>query len=924
MWFKGILRRRREAAVAPLFDEAFLRRLERLSLQAQRTLRGTPAGGEHPSRHRLPTTIFSEHRPYSVGDDYRYVDWNAYAHQDQIFVKLGEAEQDVNVHVLLDISRSMAWGEPPKLRAAQQLVAALGYLALAHNDRLRVVPFDSTPLRPFGPAQGKSTLIELFRFVEGLQTGGPTAPARVLNSYAAHHGRGGLLVLLSDLLAPEGLEAGLRAVPPPRWQVLVLHLLDPHELRPNMHGPLELEDAETGQRLPLTLDPATLAGYQRNVTAWQERIAETCARRGASYAQVLTSWPLERAVIPYLRTRRILQSLRHYKPMTFLQPLLLLALLTLPVILVLHLLRERRRRVAVPSLLHWLNLPHRREGERIRRLPLTLLLLLHLLIAGLLGLAVGRPQVFGAPSSASRQTIIVLDISTSMAAREGSTTRFAQAQGRARALLRGMGANDRATLIAAGHTAHIVAAGGASELALLTAALDALRPGSTGADLAGALTLAEGAFDPQREDRIVVISDGALPTFPSRTLAAPLDWQQVGGDQPNRAIITFATRPWGDKLQVYARAANYDSAAFATRLRLYGDERLIDTRDVSIAVDGETELTWTLPASYTALRAELDGRDGLPQDDQAFLPTRSMRTIKALLVSARPESLRRALGAVPGVGVTVVEPAKYASGSAPQDSVDLTIFDSFLPQAWPVGAVLAINPPPGSSTLLEVGTLPIRPPVGELSQSSALLEGINLGGVNFGSVQPVTPPAWATTQLAINDTPLILRGRDGANEIAIWTFNLASGNLPTRLAFPLLVARTVRDLVPLSIAPEVQVGAPLTVRPDPRTTTIQLTAPDGTRSVVPTAPLLTLDTLTQPGFYRVEERSGGAPLFVGQVGVNAGAASESNLRPRTVPQLAGPPQQFSGAPQRQVIDLWPWLALGALALLMLEWGYIHR
>lgn len=308
MWFKDILRRRRGAGEAPLFDETFLRRLERLGLQAQRTLRGNPAGGEHVSRHKLPTTIFSDHRPYSVGDDYRHIDWNAYAHQEQLFVKLGEAEQDISVHVLLDVSRSMAWGEPPKLRAAQRLVAMLGYLALAHGDRLRVVPFGAAPLRPFGPARGKSQFMGLLRFVEGLEPREQTALARAVGAYAATHSRsGGLLVLVSDLLAAEGLEEGLRALPPPRWQVLVLHMLDQRELRPDLSGPLELEDAETGQRLALTLDAETLAAYRRNVTTWQEGIAEGCARRGATYAQVLADWPLERAVVPYLRVRRILK-----------------------------------------------------------------------------------------------------------------------------------------------------------------------------------------------------------------------------------------------------------------------------------------------------------------------------------------------------------------------------------------------------------------------------------------------------------------------------------------------------------------------------------------------------------------------------------------------------------------------------------------
>lgn len=307
MWFRNIFNRNTSADPARLFDEAFLRRLERLSLQAQRTLRGHPAGGEHLSLNRLPTTIFSDHRPYSPGDDYRHVDWNAYAHHDEIVVKLGEVEQSVAVHVLLDVSRSMAWGSPPKLRSAQRLVAALSYLALSHNDRLIVTPFGDAPLTAFGPAHGKGRLIELLRFVERLQPDQPTALGSALMTYARRYERGGLLVICSDLLAPEGLEQALRALPPPRWQTLVLHLLDQRELRPELAGPIELEDAETGQRLPLTLDAPTLAAYRRNVAEWQERLASACARHGAAYAQVLAHWPLEQQVVPYLRARRILQ-----------------------------------------------------------------------------------------------------------------------------------------------------------------------------------------------------------------------------------------------------------------------------------------------------------------------------------------------------------------------------------------------------------------------------------------------------------------------------------------------------------------------------------------------------------------------------------------------------------------------------------------
>lgn len=312
MWFRDIFRRKSSAPAAPLFDEVFLRRLERLSLQAQRTLRGNPSSGEHLSRQQIPATILSDHRPYTSGDDLRYVDWNAYARQEHVLVKLGEAEQDVHVHLLLDTSGSMAWGDPPRLRAAQRLVAALGYLALAHSDRLRIAPFDAALGRNFGPAQGKARLSEMLRFV-----GGVPAPVRgvegersrlkqVLGRYAQTHPQGGVLALCSDLLLPDGLAEGLQMLPPPRWQVVVLHLLDPRDLKPDLQGPLELEDSETGRRMPLTLDAPTLAAYARNVEQWQSAIGAACARRGATYARILTSWPLEKQVVPYLRVRRIL------------------------------------------------------------------------------------------------------------------------------------------------------------------------------------------------------------------------------------------------------------------------------------------------------------------------------------------------------------------------------------------------------------------------------------------------------------------------------------------------------------------------------------------------------------------------------------------------------------------------------------------
>ena len=136
------------------------------------------------------------------------------------------------------------------------------------------------------------------------------------------------------------------------------------------------------------------------------------------------------------------------------------------------------------------------------------------------------------------------------------------------------------------------------------------------------------------------------------------------------------------------------------------------------------------------------------------------------------------------------------------------------------------------------------------------------------------------------------------------------------------MARTVRELTPAPLPAAIQAGAALPLRPDPRMADLQIIGPDGAQMAMAADP--TFGSLTQPSFYQIE-----GPGFSRQIGVNAGSVVESDLRqPDSAPPQSQPefraPAQANDDPQRRARDIWPWLALGALALLMLEWGYIHR
>lgn len=630
--------------------------------------------------------------------------------------------------------------------------------------------------------------------------------------------------------------------------------------------------------------------------------------------------------------------------MSFLFPLGLIALITLPIILLLHLLRERRRRVTVPSLLLWQNMPRRPDGRRSSVLPLSLLLLLHLLIALLVALALAQPQLLSTIfRTGGQQLVLIIDTSTSMAAQDGGRTRLAEAQDQARSLINRIGANDQVAIIAMNSHAHVLARGGSENQQELLGALNSLQAGGS-TNLAEALTLAEASLDLERQGQVIILSDNALlgTSAPKQVLSADLRWQQIGSNQGNKAIVSFAAQNRSASrtapIHVYARVANYANQSSETWARLIADGQQIDERFVEFPANGEAELTWTVPAGTNQLSLEIDSNDALAIDDFAQLSLAQVRPLRILLVSeqasvaannadpqasANSDLLRRALNAVPGASVGTIAPAQYASSQSASQA-DLTVFEEFLPEAWPAGGVLVIAPPRGNSLINVQDTRPIS--TTSLRQHSSLLNGLNLDTLRRATVAEIDSE-WGDVLLSDGETPLILRQRIEQSEIAVWSFSLRDNNLPTRLAFPLLVARSVRDLTPQALPNALNVGDDLRLQPSPRASTISVSAPDGQTSQYEGQAELLLENLNQAGFYSISELGDdGSVLYNGRVAVNIGNPSESDLRGQSTPEISTAPLPAAANSEAESSgrDLWPVLTLLALAVLFIEWIYVHR
>lgn len=271
----------------PLLDAPFLARLEALQVATRRRLAGHIAS-EHRSPRFGSSVDFADYRDYHPGDDFRRIDYHLLARLDVVLLKLFEAEDDLQVRLVVDTSGSMATGG--KLRQAARLAAAVGFVALVRRDpvSLHTFPFD----RPGPRYLGRSAVPRLFDALEKLAPEGRTSFAAATQHLLARPGPRGLTLLISDLLAPDW-EAAIDGLPARGGAVVVAHVLADEDLRPDAVGDVELVDVEHGGRMLVSLTAATVRDYERSVVAWADGVAARCRHHRAGYLRVGSREPIE-------------------------------------------------------------------------------------------------------------------------------------------------------------------------------------------------------------------------------------------------------------------------------------------------------------------------------------------------------------------------------------------------------------------------------------------------------------------------------------------------------------------------------------------------------------------------------------------------------------------------------------------------------
>lgn len=293
-----------QAPTASFLDPAALMAIRNLDLRARAIVEGF-WHGIHRSPYHGFSVEFTEYRPYTPGDDPRYLDWKLAARTDRFYIKKFEDETNLRCHLVVDQSQSMDFGSRgwTKLDYARTFAATLAYFLSQQGDAAGLLTFDER-IREYLPARHRQGhLHRLMLALEKPAAGVNTDLATPLERIAELTRKRGMTVLISDLLAPaETLEKPLSLLTTSGHEVIVFQLMDPAERSFEFANPSRFLDLETGR--DLFLDPALARPeYVRKLSEHLEALRGICQRLGASLVQLDTAHPLELALFDFLRSR---------------------------------------------------------------------------------------------------------------------------------------------------------------------------------------------------------------------------------------------------------------------------------------------------------------------------------------------------------------------------------------------------------------------------------------------------------------------------------------------------------------------------------------------------------------------------------------------------------------------------------------------
>ena len=602
--------------------------------------------------------------------------------------------------------------------------------------------------------------------------------------------------------------------------------------------------------------------------------------------------------------------------MTFLNAAGLFLLLFIPVVLLFHLLRARRRILQVSTQQFW-NPKSEKQGHAhifSARLLLSPSLLMQLFAVLMLACAFAQPTINIVDRGWPR-AILVIDNSASMSATDGQSSRLDTAKRGAVDFVRSLGAGQEGMVILTG-SAPKIALPFTSDGSKLKQAIENIAPTAEVDNIGAALQLAKAIGRGGPDATIQVFSDNAPYLDESGQSVA---WHQIGKDAENVGITAFSLRRVpnsDDEFQALITLANFGSAERRVPLDLSIDQEKIFSERATLPASAKR--SYIVPfrsKTDSVVTAQIDPHDALAIDDvaQAVLSEQHNR-IKVVLVTSGNRPLEQALLSDPRVDLELAGIDELENATA-----DVIVFDRHFPAKLPPGNHLLIGDPPEWAPLRHGGVAQSASVI-DWDRDHPVLKGLDLSGVETGEVMIVEPEAHCTRLIESKQTPLSMACSDGRTRTILLGFDLTQSNLPSRAIFPVLMSNFVewlREPLAPSLPSQLKAGQPLRMAfgpdPDGPQGSLQVDRPDGRiDELLATQDPFTYYATDLAGVYTV---SSGDQKW--KTGVNLLDENESNL---TFDQTESPADsRREQAPTYEYRrPLWPLLAVLALVVLTIE------
>jgi uncharacterized protein (DUF58 family) len=278
-----------------LIDTALLEKLERLTIHWQKSLPGL-VGGHNTSRFAGSGQEFLDHRNFHHGDDVRAVNWRVFLRLEKLFLKMFQLEPRIPVRVLVDVSRSMETGEPPKFEYARKLAAALCYVGLVRLDAICLQPFSNKLADAFIASGGRHRFQPAVNFLSGVKPGGKTNFLEVARDFVSKYPQRGLVMVISDFLDDGDCEKPLQYLSDFGHELILVQLWAAEDREPPWEGELDLEDAETGQHVELSFDTDARAMYTAAFDEYSQGLRRVAMRNSGRYVSLPTNVAVDEAI----------------------------------------------------------------------------------------------------------------------------------------------------------------------------------------------------------------------------------------------------------------------------------------------------------------------------------------------------------------------------------------------------------------------------------------------------------------------------------------------------------------------------------------------------------------------------------------------------------------------------------------------------